>query len=392
MIVWPFRPNWTQPYAETYSYLTEIITSDSGREQRRALRDSARRSVEYSILVEGSRFHELRGLLNRRSEQIVFPDEVRVARPSVAAVNGSDTVTFAAIPAWMVGGRQVVFEDAVTQERVVRTIDAVDGMDVEFSNLNDRAWGTTTRIMPVLFGQLSPSTTASLKTNRTGVVPIRLEVEPGTEQEAASSAAVTFNGREVMTIAPNWTQTPSIEVLDPTEWTDNGVSVRVAYRPVEFNTSMMQAEYLLRSAGDVDAILGAFQRSRGRRGEFYQATGFEDFSLLQTVSSGSAFWRVPGHDFHAAYDGDTVHRAFAVVLRSGVTLRFSVLDITTGGTTTPYSQIQTSAAAPYAINPADVVMISWLPVVRFVSDELTLTWRTDQVADATVNTQTLEDL
>lgn len=390
MIVWPFYPNWTHSYSESYAYLTEILTSHAGREQRRARRKCARRTIEYRSLVVGDDLITLRAIQNRRDETLTFPDEVRRVSPSAAAAQGSTAVTFASLPAWLAVGRSVVFEDGSTRERTVRTVASIAGATVTFTDAATRAWATNTRVMPALSGRLAPSASSTFLTNEAGEVIVSLEVEPGTEYEDVGAAVATFDGREVMTIKPNWTRSPTIEVDDPTQWTDNEMGVRTAYRPVSFNTEIRQAEYLLRSAADVDAVLGAFQRAKGRRGEFFQASGLNDFTLMQTVSTGSALWRVAGHDFHAAYDGDDTYRAFAVTLRSGVTLRFVIYDIEAISAAEPYSRIQTMTTAPYAIAPEDIVMISWLPVVRFSSDELTLTWRTNSMAEVLVNTQTVE--
>lgn len=51
-MAWPFRHNWSSPYLVTYSYLTSIITSDQGYEQRIAERDEPRRTITTSVLVD----------------------------------------------------------------------------------------------------------------------------------------------------------------------------------------------------------------------------------------------------------------------------------------------------------------------------------------------------
>jgi hypothetical protein len=52
--VWPIEPNWNEPVKETLEWLTDIMTSPTGAEQRRCLRKYPRKDVEFSVAVEGA--------------------------------------------------------------------------------------------------------------------------------------------------------------------------------------------------------------------------------------------------------------------------------------------------------------------------------------------------
>jgi hypothetical protein len=52
--LWPFIPNWKDPVIERLSWLTDVLTSTSGAEQRRGLRQVPRRRLEASFLLEGN--------------------------------------------------------------------------------------------------------------------------------------------------------------------------------------------------------------------------------------------------------------------------------------------------------------------------------------------------
>ena len=47
----PFPPDWSEPLIERLEWATDVLTARSGNEQRIGLRDGARRSIEYSILL-----------------------------------------------------------------------------------------------------------------------------------------------------------------------------------------------------------------------------------------------------------------------------------------------------------------------------------------------------
>lgn len=52
--VWPFEPNWESSVGETLAWLTDVMMSPTGAEQRRSLRYLPRRSLNFSVAVEGA--------------------------------------------------------------------------------------------------------------------------------------------------------------------------------------------------------------------------------------------------------------------------------------------------------------------------------------------------
>lgn len=50
--VWPFEPNWNNRVNETLEWLTDILRSPSGSEQRRSLRALPRRKLDFTVLSE----------------------------------------------------------------------------------------------------------------------------------------------------------------------------------------------------------------------------------------------------------------------------------------------------------------------------------------------------
>lgn len=392
MSLWPFFPNWKTPYRENYAYLTEIIESDSGREQRRAYRVAARRRIEYQALVHKDRFQAIRRFLTDQAQVLTFPDETRRAYTASLAASGTAAMTVIAPPAWIAPAAVLILEDRITRSRVLRTVSTVVGSTVTFTTPSDRDWDAGSRLMPTLTGTMAPSMRAAVVTDQVGDVAVDLDVEPGTEVESVGAAVTTFNGREVLTHRLNWSEGVELESTDPTEWVDYEMGPRHGFQSIDFGTEVYRSLHIATTDVEMNDTLGLFQRCKGRRGEFYAPTHLNDIVLAADVASGAVTWRVAGHDFHAAYSGDTVKKAFAVRLVSGVTLYFRVASMATVSDPNPHSVITTVGAAPYAIALSDIVSVSWMPVCRFVSDDLSLNWITDRTCEIRMNIQTLEDL
>lgn len=386
------RPNWASPYVERFSFMTEIIASDSGREQRRALRDVARHSIEYDVQASRDQMRARRQQAVRQSDPIIFADEVRSVFTTAATLADATTVSVDSAPAWLPLAEHLVFESAATKERVVLPVVAVAGTTVTLGDVTGRAWPAGTEVYLGMPGRLSPSLTTVFRTNNVSTGQVEMMVDPGKEVQPVGTAPLIFDGREVLLHRPNWATPLEFDVSDPIIYVDPGMGVRAAFRRQTWVQDGRRAQHVVRSDADLNQTLGAFLRGRGRQGDFYQPTLTEDLPLMATVNAGSVFWRTPGHDVHDAYAASGVHKAFAVYLTNGDIHLFRVVEMTKSGTTEPYTLIQVAEAAPIAFLPSAVAMICWMPVVRFASDEISVRWRTNRIAEITMNTLTLEDL
>jgi hypothetical protein len=391
MIGWPFQPDWGSPYVERYSYLTEVLVSDAGREQRRAYRGTSRRSLEYDIRVHGDRFRALRRTLaTRQGEPLAFANERFIARSATGQNIGSANVTLAgSIPPWATSGRRVLIRDLAGLRAEGRTVHSTSGTTITFTGAATEIWPEGSTLHPGFIGTLAQSLTHTAPTSEVLALSVALDIEPGSTVDLPGVAPTTFASREVLSHRPNWASALSMEATDPTVYVDQGMGVRATFRPIDFGTTVRRQTHVIQNDADLNATLGLFQRMKGRRGEFYAPTHTRDIVLSGNVASGSRDWPIAGLDFHAAYAGDTVHRAFQVRLRSGAIHYFRVDQVLTSGSN---SILRSVEAAPITFSPSAIQSISWMPVCRFASDDLVVSWRTSTIGETTLNIQTLETL
>lgn len=70
--VWPFEPNWSGNYTEAMEWLTDILTSPKGAEQRRSLRLYPRKNIEFSSVAAGNDRQVLRQFLEAHSGRTFY--------------------------------------------------------------------------------------------------------------------------------------------------------------------------------------------------------------------------------------------------------------------------------------------------------------------------------
>lgn len=392
--LWPFPPNWREGVEETRSFKTDIITSRSNREQRRAVRQTPRRNFRVQVTAHADKFRLFnRSLQSWQNQPVLLADPVRVVALGSAAPADSDSVVLAeAAPDWLVPDVNMVMESPERSE--VRTVLTASGTTVVFTSASLHAWPVTSKLRPSLAGQLDQSITSTNPTGRTVEASISFDVTPASEVYAAGTPSLfVHGGREVWTKPPNWGETVTTTFQWANEQVDTGRGRIQTYRPVGFGGMLRQATYVGMNHDSVRDLIQFFDRQRGRAGEFHMPTGLEDMVMRTAAEQGTVNLRVIGTEVRDTYIGDPVYKAIAVKMLDGRILFRSVtnlLPISDGlGDDTV---VEVDAEWFDDIDPDDVAMVSWMPVFRFASDDLSVEWVTDTVAQTQISMQSLENL
>lgn len=370
--LWKYEPNWSEPYRVTRAFKTDIITSRNNTEQRRALRDVARMSVGYSTFVrnEGltSAEHNLRAAQNAPA---VMPDFSRYVASTGASSGGSSTVTVASPPAWIAEGQIIVANDEAA------VVAGVSGSTITLDAPLSNAWPSGSIIRPGLFGLLDGELRSSRIKPTAATLAMGLSVYPGAEPpEDEGTASDVFNGYEVFTAEPDWRGSPTLGFLWPVEQVDFGIGRTAQFRPVDRQQTIYEAEFNGLSISAAVAIEQVFLRAKGRRGAFYHSTCRPDMKLAANAT-GTSF-TVQGSEIGTDFgtvDYSEVSQAIEIVQTNGTRVRRLITDISAG---TGVSTITVNSAV--SLTTATTARISWMPLVRFASDELTTEWASPRIA------------
>jgi hypothetical protein len=380
----------------TREFKTDIIVSRSGREQRRALRDTPRKSVEFTSTLSGATLRAFYRTMEKSGGQTgVLPDFSRSLDITAPASAGGFTVDVGSIPDWIADGLNVVLMtlDGVTAETLV--ISTTSTTSLTFMSALVNAWSAPAVVRPGLTGRLAVDTSASQITDGVNQVSVHFDVSPGSERGISDgAAALIYDSREVFLLQPNWASAVTPSYHSPFEVLDYGFGVVGYYNPITFNTRIKQAVYLARSPVEALFMEQFHQRMRGQRGEFYAPTWENDLPLKVPAVALAASIRVDGRDTHDAYTGDTVYGAIAIILNDGSLITRQVVSLTlvSDGIGTNDTLVNLDAELGVDITAANVSAISWMPVCRLASDTLTTEWLTDGVAQFQLNQQTVENL
>lgn len=328
---WQLTPDWSRPVEEEIEFLTEIIRNRDGTEQRIAQRVNPRHSFRWR--VRGSE------ATLRAMEQSAAWDQAR--------------------PFYFTHPRAAV--------RLERGVPEAEGFFGEFTE------GL----------QFSSPTDTVVET-----ADISVRAVPGMSLTQATfpAATITYRGREVMPLAPNWSRSMRVTLEQMFEDFDFGRGVTDRNFPEALTKRQIEAEYLIRNQAQEEALLGLFYRMRGRQKAFYVADPLTTLDPVLPVPAGQSFITLPGVAAYRAYENEPTYRNIEFRTTTGtIYRRVSGVTLNSGN-----ARLALTEPLP-ALTEATLISARWLYLARFNIDALTLNWITDLHATVRAVYHTLED-
>lgn len=381
----PFKPNWAEGFEVRMSYRTDVFTSRSGIEQRRALRQTPRRSVTFSaLLTDGDTTKFQRLFASRQNDDFQIPDWTRFVRTLGIEQDATNfTVRELAVDWLKVGAEVAVIEGK--RSRVV-TVDNVEGYTVTLSSPCPEAFSAAAVLRPLYIGLMTNlPNTVNTSTVRTAAVTF--EVDPGSVPNSDDRYTPWLvAGKEVFGFSWNWSEAVSDDYQWNVETVDFQRGVITKYRPVAFGTALQRSTVVRQRHSEVGPLLRFIERAKGRRGEFWMPTGTNDIDMALDASSGATSLTVEGEELYSDFDLDPVYRGIAIFTKDGRRVFRKIDNITLSGGN---SVLNLNAPLTFALPKSLVGKITWLRPARFTSDDQTIQYLTDTVVQAQVTTTTV---
>ena len=392
--VWAFVPNWSSQVEVQYEFMTEVIESRSGFEQRIANLTEPRLNIRFSAVVNEGNFRQfIRQMASWQNKGTLMPDFSHGEPLSEVAESDQDILTFESVADWMVPGRSVVMTrgGASRADFMVRKIEEVIGNSIKLTADLDREWAAGSKVYPAYLGHLGAKITATQPTNRTAIVNVSFDADPGEELWWSVPAGSLFHlGRELFLERPDWSASITPEFESALEIVDYGKGRKDFNIPRPFNTRIHKAEYIEATRERTDAIVDFFRRNRGAQGEFFMPTFTEDLVLKTTAPAGTSSLRMAGREVYQDYVEDVVYRDLIIFYANGLYETLHVGDITAiSDENGNDSVIGLTTPLTYTASVDTIQQICWLPLWRFATDGLTVQWVTDEISQISMSMRAL---
>jgi hypothetical protein len=193
-------------------------------------------------------------------------------------------------------------------------------------------------------------------------------------------------GCEVFGFAWNWAESVTSDYQWDVEKVDFQRGVVTTYTPIDFG-SVTQRATVVRQHDRIDMVLRFFERAKGRRGQFWMPSGTSDMDFLNDATAGATTLTVEGDELFLAFSGDEqVYKGIAIYTKGPRRIFRKVNSVTLSGGN---SVLNLNAPLTFDLPRASIAKVSWMRPARFASDDQTIEYLTNSVAQMQVTTTTV---
>lgn len=386
----PFPPNWLDAFRETFSFRSTVIQSGNGNEQTNSVWGNyPRRTLDYGVMLERLQAQRLDALLmswSGRFFEVAHWGEGR--KLATAASIGQSTIygDFS-LASFIDGGRAVIWKDSENYELVTISSSALGGFDpgMILSAPLEKNWPAGSRVFPVFPGIIEGDTAKQRISDRLTRANIRVLCDPANmgRATASSPAAVLYRGVELFLDKTNWKSGMRVQSKPDRKVLDKGTPTFEVRSVSHYHSDAMSYSAVMATTVEIASFRRFIGRREGRARPVYMPTGVDDLILVANPTSGLNWIDVEKSLYGELQAAHPARRDLILLLRDGsyITRRITYVD----ALTTTTDRINLDDVFGATIPMSSVKRVSFLGLYRLSDDDVSLEWRTNSVAEATLD-------
>ncbi|MEG1971201.1 MAG: hypothetical protein RR101_13910 [Burkholderiaceae bacterium] len=364
IVAWGFTPDWSEPVTESLTWLTDVLTSTSGAEQRRSLRLAPRRAFKARILAEGREraFFDL-ALAGWGAKQWALPvwaDGQWLAAALPVATRSIDCQT--AHRDFVAGGLALLRGVTAFDTEAVE-IEAITAAGLTLKRPTQIAWPAGSRLYPVRSARLAEQPEMARHTDRLLSVDVTFDVTEPCDWPARAPATL-YRGHPVFEARPDESQDLSSTYERLLVTLDNTMGKPVVTDTARRAFPVRDHRWVLQGAAERAAFRSLIYALHGRQRAVWLPTHADDLRFTE-IAKGSLLTveRIGYARFGLNQLG---RRDIRIELVDGTVLHRRITAAAEADGNTEALVIDTELPAPIA--PADVGRISFMALMRPADD------------------------
>ena len=398
MIVFGFPPDWSQPVKQKYQWLTDVIVSYDGTEQRRQLRSLPRVSWQYRMWFSGREKRRFEHWIHAHQSKVVelpiWPDPCRL---TVAANIGETilAVDNTVDRAFVIDGGAVLIVGPTTYEWVLVT--AITPTTITVTPPLTAAWPVTTLIYPTQSVRLHSEISTTRRNAWITEMDIAFDSYGGVAGAGVESGDL-YRGLPLYLNSPNWVEDLTLEFHRKIDLLEHETGFDYLHDESGASNSVLQMNWLFAKRpwipGDGRFHRQAFVRwLYARSGKFnpvWMPTHNSDLIASRMIASAASSIHIEHVDYAQLIAQAINRRDFLLRTLSGsqqakrITASVAVSADEEQLTVSPAGFGQT-------IQPDAIAKISYLQWMRLATDEVEISHQSCEVAECTTTFMTVPD-
>ncbi|WP_312299141.1 hypothetical protein [Stutzerimonas nitrititolerans] len=361
VVHWPI--DWSMQPELRQSYLTEVIESWDGSEQRISLRDQPRLSATYQYGLSDADQYLFGSLVGNFSGQFLVP-VWPMQSELIAPVSRFDAKAFVLnLSAVVTPGSRVMLSDGDAWE--IAVIDAISEEGVSFKELVKKNYRIGSRLVPIHSAWISDEANSIAHGLDVELTSASFDFDV-VEPPAPIDDFVIFNSRRVLDVRADRSKDCTIQYKRLRETLDPGIGRRHIYDRTSGAVKYLQYSWRFFTEYDRQRFEFFSALERGSQGEFYIESPLTAMKLAKDIGPATLDITINRANYKNFLKSRTFAPAISIHLYNGTVLYRNVKSVEEGLEETEVITLRESVEN---INKDDVEYIAPLFLGRFESDE-----------------------
>lgn len=386
MPVWTIPPNWSGQIRERIEWFTDIVMSHNETETRYPMRIWPRRSLEFSILVNGDDLAVLDGLIwEWQAQKFDLPIWTDVQDlPSELLTGASQIFIDTDYYDFEDGGKAILYASPTSYEMV--DIDTVGSGVLNLLGTVANDWPLGTNILPIRQARLNKDVQTSKPTTHTMTGVIRFDLDPS--DYVANPGGTLYNGVEVFEGKNNWVNPVTGNYLRKTQTLDYRTGDVFVDDVSGISTVVRSYKTLLKSRQEIAEWRGWGYARQGKYSPFWMNQDQIAFNVVSDIADTDTTIDIKEIGAVSAYLLETGRLDIALQTTDGTWHYRRITNIIDGAFGTEIITIDSAFGVNIPISQINIS--TWFMLSRLDADVLSITWHSRSVADSTINMRSVK--
>lgn len=387
VVVFGHAPNWARPVVEKLNWLTDVLLSHGGVEQRIGLRDAPRRALAYELATLTRHQTNLLETMLLGWQSRLWAVPVWTDAQNLAADLAAGSL---AIPCETSGyefaADSLALLWAAHDHHEAVEIDAVGASSLTLKTATLADWPAGTRLYPIRLGRLP----ARQKFVRETGHHLTGSVEFAFDDNVAIAPADTgdiYDGYRVYAGRTNWADPTEVEFVRQLDELDYETGQAWVDDLSGLAALLKSWHWLFKTRAEIVAFRGWLAARAGRRVPFWSISQAVDMEVVAAIGASDTAIHIRNIGYQRFLDGRADRRHICIRTTSG-TLYYRRITASTEVDASE-EELAIDSALGVLLNPADIESVRFMHLTRLETDAIEIEWHHLGVAEASTMLRSL---
>ncbi|NSZ63485.1 hypothetical protein G6L16_009045 [Agrobacterium tumefaciens] len=378
---WTFEPNWAGTYTEAFEWLTDVLTSPKGAEQRRSLRAYPRKTIEFTSAIGNNDRQVFRQFLEAHSGRNFYLPQWHESYRSGAGVLAGSTsipVPFADNGGIRVGDVLFIDGEKSRQFELVE-VSALSSTTVTLASPLDNGWEAFSKVHPVRKARLDDQPTLRKVSDSAMSFSINFRIMERNDDAPSDAVVVShldvYEGLNVLQTPPDEGDNTDFAFSRIMDELDNDTSIPQFFDIAGIPFPTQKHNWVSSGRQDYGTLKSLLFRLRGRWGNLWLPSFTDDMRLANPTPAGDQYLLVENFGFTLSGGIQVGHDHLAIFFCDG---RREYRRITSSTVLNDDVEV-IGVDQPFAegLVPEDVMRVSFMRLSRLDQDRIEIVHVTD---------------